>query len=90
MTCIAMSGTNDEDFPYHIALIADSVSGQLVESRHEKTLFCICENKGTDQLRGSCTAVLGLCSHYIYSTIFLLPKSENLKHLAIFCSRKAV
>ena len=36
-----------------------------------KPPFCICKNKGTDQLRGQ-----HLCSHYIRSTFPLLPKSE--------------
>ena len=38
--------------------------------------LCICENKGTDQLRGYCTADQRLCCCYLDSTIPLLPKSK--------------
>ena len=51
-----------------------------------KPAFCICENKGADQLRGNreadqrlCfhrEADQRLCFHYIDSTIPLLSKSE--------------
>ena len=41
-----------------------------------KPAFCICENKDTDQLCGSCEADQCLCFRYIDSTIPLLPKSE--------------
>ena len=44
--------------------------------RHEKTAFCICENKDADQLRGNREADQRLCFRYIDSTIPLLPKSE--------------
>ena len=37
--------------------------------------FCICENKGTDQLHSNCAADQRLCFHYEDSTIPLLPKS---------------
>ena len=30
-----------------------------------KPVFCICENKGADQLRGNCTADQRLCFPYI-------------------------
>ena len=39
-----------------------------------KLAFCICENKGTDQLRGNCAADLCLCFCYVYRTIPLLSK----------------
>ena len=39
-------------------------------------IFCICENKDADQLRGSREADQRLCFHYIDSTILLLSKSE--------------
>ena len=48
-----------------------------------KSAFCICENKGADQLYGNRTADHRLCFHYIDSTIPLLPKTEI--PLAIFC-----
>ena len=38
--------------------------------------FCLCENKGADQLRGNREADQSLCFHYTDSTIFLLLKSE--------------
>ena len=41
--------------------------------------FCICENKGADQLRSKQAADQRLCFRYIDSTI------RNFKHLAIIC-----
>ena len=41
-----------------------------------KPVFCICENKDADQLRGNREADQRLCFRYIDSTISLLPKSE--------------
>ena len=38
--------------------------------------FCLCENKGTDQLHSNCTADQCLCFCYMDSTIPLLLKSE--------------
>ena len=35
--------------------------------------FCICENKGADQLRGNCAADQCLCFRYFDSTIPLFP-----------------
>ena len=43
-------------------------------------LYCICKNKGADQVRGNHTADQCLCFRYIDSTIPLL---------AIFCSGTA-
>ena len=40
-----------------------------------KPLFCIYENKDTDQLRGNREADQRLCFRYTNSTIPLLPKS---------------
>ena len=48
------------------------------EPRHEKTCFCICENKDADQLRSDCAADQRLCFRYIDSTVPLLPKYEIL------------
>ena len=45
-----------------------------------KPNFCICENKGTDQLCGNLTADQHLCFRHIDSTIPLLPKSEIPSH----------
>ena len=41
-----------------------------------KPAFCICENKGADQLHGNYAADQHLCFCYIDSTIPILPKSE--------------
>ena len=41
-----------------------------------KPAFCICENKGADQLRGNHEADQRLCFRYTDSTIPLLPKPE--------------
>ena len=41
-----------------------------------KPIFCICENKDADQLRGNREADQRLCFRYIDSTIPLLAKSE--------------
>ena len=38
--------------------------------------FCLCKNKGADQLRGVREADQRLCFRYTDSTIPLLPKSE--------------
>ena len=48
----------------------------LNEPHHEKTCFCICKNKGQDQLCGDHAADQHLYFRYIDSTIPLLPKSE--------------
>ena len=49
------------------------------EPRHEKT-FCVCENKGAEQIRGNCEAGRRLCFRYTDSILPLL-----FKPLAIFC-----
>ena len=41
-----------------------------------KPMFCICENKDADQLRGNREADQRLCFHYLNSMIPLLSKSE--------------
>ena len=40
------------------------------------TCFCICENKGADQLHSDCAADQHIIFSYIDSTISLLSKSE--------------
>ena len=50
-----------------------------------KPVFCICENKDADWLRGSREADQRLCFRYTDTTISLLSKSEIFKLLAIFC-----
>ena len=41
-----------------------------------KPVFCICENKGADQLRSYREAYLRLCFRFTDNTIPLLSKSE--------------
>ena len=45
------------------------------EPHHEKPMFCICENKDADQLRGNREADQRLCFRYIDTTIPLLSKT---------------
>ena len=45
--------------------------------------YCLCENKGADQLRSNCEADQRLCFRYTDSTIFQI---RNFKLLACFCS----
>ena len=45
------------------------------EQRHEKTDFCICENKEADQLLGNREADQPLCFRYLDSTFPFLSKS---------------
>ena len=40
--------------------------------------FCLCENKGADQLRSNCEADHRLCFRYTDSTISVLSKSGSL------------
>ena len=49
-------------------------------------IFCIRENKDTDQLHSNRAADQRLCFRYIYSIIPLLPKSKILNHLLRLCS----
>ena len=41
-----------------------------------KSAFCICKNKGADQVRSNCAADQHLCFRYIDSTIPLLPRND--------------
>ena len=50
----------------------------ILECIVRKPAFCMCENKGADQLYDNRTADHRLCFRYINSTIPLLPKSEIL------------
>ena len=53
-----------------------------------KQTFCICKNKGADQL-GNCEANYLLCFCYTDSTISILSKSKISSLLAIFCAYTA-
>ena len=46
------------------------------EPHHEKTCFCICENKDADQLHGNHAADQRLCFCYKDRTIPLLPNQK--------------
>ena len=46
------------------------------ELHHEKSAFCICKNKGADQLHGKPAADQRLCLRYIDSAVPLLLKSK--------------
>ena len=46
--------------------------------------FCLCKNKGADQLCSNCTANQGLCFHYMDSIIpplYLYPKFQDSSFL---------
>ena len=49
---------------------------QRLTRRVRKLDFCLCENKGADQLCSNCTADQRLCFRYTDSTILLLLKLE--------------
>ena len=49
-----------------------------------KPTFCICFNKGADQLPIYCEADQHLCFRYMDSSFPLLSKSKNFQALAIF------
>ena len=62
-----------------------SVDQNINEPLHEKTDFCLCENKSLDQLCSNCTADQSLCFRYRDSTIPLPKSNRNFKNLAFFC-----
>ena len=62
--------SNDFQFCNTIMLL------KIYEPRYEKPVFCICENKDADQLRGNREADQRLCFSYTDSTIPLLPKTK--------------
>ena len=51
-----------------------------------KPTFCICKNKGADQLRGNQEVDQHLCFRHTDRTIPRLSKSKNFQLLAIFCA----
>ena len=67
-------------------LCKDNVSHELTiyEPRHEKNEFCLCKNKGADQLCSNCTVDQCLCFCYRDSTINLI-NIQNFQLLAFFC-----
>ena len=80
---------------HHICILHDQASMRFFDLERKryymsravrKPAYCICENKGADQLRGNRKADQCLCFRYTDSTIPLLSKYEIFKPLAIFCS----
>ena len=61
----------DEENMWHLQLFLLHLSRVM-----RKPDFCICENKGADQLRSNCAADQHLCFRYVDSTIPLLSKSQ--------------
>ena len=61
-----------------LVIISEDMSVQILSMSPimRKPMFCICENKDADQLRGNPEADQRLCFRYIDSTIPLLSKSE--------------
>ena len=59
--------------PYNLTLPERCTTS---EPHREKIGYCLCENKGADQLRSNCEADQRLCFRYTDSTISLLLKSE--------------
>ena len=49
---------------------------RLNEPRHREPDFCLCENKGADQLPSNCEADQRLCFRYTDSTTTLLSRSK--------------
>ena len=60
------------DEPRHESCCRTSHLSRIVRKRD----YCLCENKGADQLRSNCEADQRLCFRYSDSTIPLLLKSE--------------
>ena len=54
----------------------DRIWVQYLSRVTRKPDFCLCENKGADQLRSNCEADQRLCFRYTDSTLSLLIKSE--------------
>ena len=53
-----------------------------------KPAFCLCKNKGADQLHGYLISTFVFATKIVQSLFFLNPK--NFKSLAIFCSCTAI
>ena len=59
-----------------MVLFLSNKDKNLLSRVMRKTSFCICDNKGADQLRSNCEADQQLCFLYMDSTIPLLSKSK--------------
>ena len=56
----------------HILVHLPTINGKYWSRIVRKPDFCLCENKGADQLRSNCEADQRLCFRYSDSTIPLL------------------
>ena len=61
---------------HFLITVCRSLDDLLYEPPHQKTGFCLCENKGADQLSSNCTADQCLYFCYKDSTIPTLLKSK--------------
>ena len=74
---ICITGKFSQDFYFTNCLFLNYWQGFELSSVTRKPDFCLCENKGSDQLRSSnCEADQHLCFRYTDSTLSLLIKSE--------------
>ena len=60
-----------------IAKLHNSILLIIIRPSTRKTAFCICKNKGVDQLRGNHAADQRLWFHSIDSKISLVPKFQT-------------
>ena len=80
--CISVTIQEDFNVPYihHLQDGFHRAAGKGMQhnemSRMRKPTFCICKNKGADQLSSNCAFDQRLCSRYTDSTIPLLSKSK--------------
>ena len=67
----------------HVCSMYRTATVRISEPLYEKTVFCICENKDADQLRGNREADQRLCFRYtiVQSLYFLNPKFEASRHI---------
>ena len=78
-----IEGLGQEDLTWKLLSLerSKSVCSPCLNLLVRKPVFCICENKDADQLRGNREADQRLCFRYMDSTILI----KNFKPLAIFC-----
>ena len=65
----------NETLILHLTDFPSLIEGKLSRVMR-KHAFCICENKGVDQLHSKCAADQRLYFRYTDGTSFLIPKSE--------------
>ena len=73
---ICITGKFSQDFYFANCLFLNYWQGFELSRVTRKPDFCLCENKGADQLRSNCEADQRLCFRYTDSTLSLLIKSE--------------